>query len=225
MKNSQITRKITQGMYIVTTPGGGCVVDAVSRVGGSGESALVAVAVAKTNHSHQLLSESDRFALSVLGQDADPQIIQTFGFCSSRDTDKLSQVKTTLVEEVPVLEDSLGYLVLDKIDSIDTGTHTLFIGRLREADLYRDAEPMTYADYQAQKSQNLAKKSVDGKSAAAKTAEETESADDLEQTTSAKGKTAWVCKACGYVYYGDEVPDDYRCPLCGLGKEYFVKQA
>lgn len=218
MKNSRITHKITQGMYVVTTPEGGCIVDAVSRVGGSGEEALVAVAIAKTNHSHQLLSSADRFALSVLGQDVDPQIIQVFGFCSSKDTDKLAQAKTEIVEGVPVLQDTLGYMVLDKVDSIDTGTHTLFIGRLREADLYRDDQPMTYADYQAQKSQSAqAPKSTKTKAA-------TESADDLKKATSEQGKTAWVCKACGYVYYGDEVPDDYRCPLCGLGKEYFVKR-
>lgn len=218
MKNSQITRKITQGMYVVTTPEGGCLVDAVSRVGGSGEEALVSVAIAKTNHSHQLLSAADRFALSVLGQDVDPQTIQVFGFCSSKDTDKLSQVKTTLIEKVPVLQEALGYMVLDKIDSIDTGTHTLFIGRLREADVYRDDQPMTYADYQAQKSQSSKA------TQSAKPSDSNESADNLEKSTSEQGKTAWICKACGYIYYGDEVPDDYRCPLCGLGKEYFVKR-
>lgn len=222
MKNSQITRKITQGMYVVTTPDGGCLVDAVSRVGGSGEDALVAVAIAKTNHSHQLLSQSDRFALSVLGQDVDPEIIQIFGFCSSKDTDKLAKVKTTTVETVPVLEDALGYMVLDKIDSVDTGTHTLFVGRLREADLYRDAAPMTYADYQAQKTKSTQTAS---EPTAKQPASSAASADDLQKTTTEQGKTAWVCKACGYIYYGDEVPDDYRCPLCGLGKEYFVKQA
>lgn len=214
MKNTQIVRKITQGMYVVTTPAGGCLVDAVSRVGGSGEEALVAVAIAKTNHSHQLVGESDQFALSVLGHDTDPEIIKTFGFCSSKDTDKLAQVETEEIAGVPVLKDALGYMVFDKIDSVDTGTHTIFIGKLREADLYRDETPLTYADYQASKCQKPQK------SAAA----EAESADDLEKSTTEKGKTAWVCKVCGYVYYGDEVPDDYRCPLCGLGKEYFVKK-
>lgn len=53
---------------------------------------------------------------------------------------------------------------------------------------------------------------------------EAESKEDLTKSTTEQGKTAWVCTVCGYVYYGDEVPDDYKCPLCGLGKEYFKKQ-
>ena len=31
----------------------------------------------------------------------------------------------------------------------------------------------------------------------------------------------WVCKICGYVYEGDEVPEDYKCPICGAAKSAF----
>lgn len=199
MKNPKITRKITQGMYVLTTAGGGCIVDAVSRVGGS-EQPLIAVAVAKTNHSHKLLRENDKFALSVLGEDADPKVIQTFGFRSSKDVDKCTECQTTEIAGVPVVENSLGYMVCEKVDAVDTETHTLFIGRMIEADVFADKTPMTYAYYQEHK-------------------------EELTKSTSEQGKTAWVCTVCGYVYYGDEVPDDYKCPLCGLGKEYFKKQA
>lgn len=198
MKNAKITRKITQGMYVLTTTGGGCIVDAVARVGGS-EQPLIAVAVAKTNHSHKLLRENDKFALSVLGEKADPKIIETFGFNSSKDLDKCQACQTEEVAGVPVVKDSLGYMVCEKIDAIDCETHTLYIGRMIEGDLWRDETPMTYAYYQEHK-------------------------DDLTRKSTESGKTAWVCTVCGYVYYGDEVPDDYKCPLCGLGKEYFKKK-
>ena len=200
MKNSKITRKITQGMYVLTTPGGGCVVDAVARVGGSSEAALVAVAIAKTNQSNALLQKNDKFALSILSEQADPALIQNFGFKTAREFDKLASVETEEVAGVEIIKDSIGYMVFDKIDAIENETHTLFLGRLIEADLFEsDAEPMTYAYYQEHK-------------------------DSLTKTTTEQGKTAWVCTACGYVYYGDEVPDDYKCPLCGLGKDYFKKQ-
>lgn len=200
MKNSKITRKITQGMYILTTVGGGCVVDAVSRVGGSGEQALVSVAVAKTNHSHQLLSDNSKFALSVIGENVDPEIIKTFGFNSSRDIDKCAQCQTTEVSGVPVIENSIGYMVFEKLDAIENDTHTIFIGKLIEGDIIdADARPMTYDYYQEHK-------------------------DELVKRDTATGKTAWVCTACGYVYYGDEVPDDYVCPLCGLGKSFFKRK-
>ena len=199
MKNPKITRKITQGMYVLTTSGGGCIVDAVSRVGGA-DQPLISVAVAKTNHSHKLLSENNKFALSVLGENADPKIIKTFGFNSSKDVDKCSECQTVEVEGVPVVKNSLGYMICEKVDAIDTETHTLFIGRMTEADVFSDDKPMTYAYYQEHK-------------------------EELTKSTSEQGKTAWVCTVCGYVYYGDEVPDDYKCPLCGLGKDYFKKQA
>lgn len=200
MKNSKITRKITQGMYVLTTVGGGCIVDAVSRVGGSGDQALISVAVAKTNHSHKLLHDADKFALAVLGEDADPEIIQTFGFNSSKDLDKCAKCQTIEVEGVPVVKDSIGYMVLEKVDAIENDTHTIFIGKLIEADVFQaDAEPMTYAYYQEHKGQ-------------------------LAKAQTKKGQTAWVCTACGYVYYGDEVPDDFICPLCGLGKAYFKRK-
>ncbi len=199
MKNQKITRKITQGMYVLTTDGGGCIVDAVSRVGGS-DQPLIAVAIAKNNHTNALLEKAQRFALSVLGQDVNPDLIQTFGFKSSRDIDKLAACQTEEVEGVKIIKDSVGYLILDKVDAIENETHTLFIGRMIEGDLFQpDAQPLTYAEYQERK-------------------------DDLVKTSTEQGKTAWVCTACGYVYYGDEVPDDYRCPLCGLGKEFFKKK-
>jgi flavin reductase (DIM6/NTAB) family NADH-FMN oxidoreductase RutF/rubredoxin len=198
MKNPKITRKITQGVYVLTTKGGGCIVDAVSRAS-AGEQPLIAVAVAKTNHSHKLLSENDRFALSVLGEDVDAKIIETFGFKSSKDIDKCTECQTTDIEGVPVLENSIGYMVCEKVDAIDAETHTIYIGRMIEADVLKDERPMTYAWYQEHKG-------------------------DLVKVKTEENKTAWVCMACGYVYYGDEVPDDYKCPLCGLGKEYFKKK-
>lgn len=198
MKNAKITRKITQGVYVLTTEGGGCIVDAVSRASAGGQP-LFTVAVAKTNHSHKLLAENDKFALSVLGEQAKPEIIDTFGFKCSKDCDKFENIATEEVAGVPVIKDSLGYIVCEKVDAIDAETHTIYIGRMIEADVLEDAKPMSYAYYQEHK-------------------------EDLTKTTTEKSKTAWVCTACGYVYYGDEVPDDFICPLCGLGKKYFKKK-
>lgn len=210
MKNPKITHKITQGMYVLTTDGGGCLVDAVARVGGS-EQPLISVAVAKSNKTHELLQNNSKFALSVIGENTNPDLIHTFGFQSSRDADKLSQCVTETVAGVEVVKDSLGYMVLEKVDAIENETHTLFIGKMIEADIYEpDSRPMTYAYYQEHKA-NL-------------TSAPAEPAEELAKTTSEQGKTAWVCTVCGYVYYGDEVPDDYRCPLCGLGKAYFKRK-
>ncbi len=198
MKNKKITRKISQGMYVLTTNGGGCVVDAVMQAS-SGDNPLIAVSVCKDNHTHKLLQENDKYAISILGKDADGEIIKQFGFNCSKDINKFEGIDTEEVEGVKIVKKSLGYIILERVDSIDCDTHTLFIGRMIEGDILEDKEPMTYAYYQENK-------------------------EDLLKITTEKGKTAWICTVCGYVYYGDEVPDDFICPICKLGKSYFKKK-
>jgi len=199
MKNIKITRKITQGMYVLTTKNGGCIVDAVSQIS-SGDNPLIAVAVMKNNYTNQLLKENDKFAISVLSKDVNPEIIKTFGFNSMRDIDKFEKIKVMQLQEMNIINDSLGYMICEVIDSIDNETHTLFIGKLIEGDVFRkEQEVMTYAYYQEHK-------------------------DELLKVTTEKGKTAWVCIVCGYVYYGEEVPDDYKCPICSVDKTFFKKK-
>lgn len=198
MKNEKILWKISQGMYVLTTEGGGCVVDSVSQIS-AGENPLIAVSVMKKNYTNELMKNNTRFAISILGKDVNPDIIKTFGMNSMRDINKFENVKTTEVEGVKVIDNSLGYMVCDIIDSIDNDTHTLFIGRIVEADLIEDKEAMTYAYYQENK-------------------------DDLLKVTTNNGKTAWVCTVCGYIYYGDELPEDYRCPICGVDKSLFNRK-
>lgn len=198
MKNKKITRKITQGMYVLTTNGGGCVVDAVSQIS-AGDNPLISVSVMKNNYTNKLLKDNEKFALSVLGMNVDSEIIKTFGLNSMRDINKFEKVKTKEVQGIKVINDSLGYMVLEKVDSIENDTHTLFIGKLIEADVFEDEEAMSYGYYQEHK-------------------------DDLLKVTTEKGLTAWVCQICGYVYYGETLPEDFKCPMCGVGRNLFEKQ-
>lgn len=198
MKNIKITRKITQGMYVLTTNGGGCVVDAVSQVSG-GDNPLIAVAVMKKNYTNELLKKNGKFTLSVLSKQVNPEIIKTFGFNSSKDINKFENVEITQVEGLKIISDSLGYMVCEIVDSIENDTHTLFIGKIIEADVFSDLEPMSYGYYQKHK-------------------------EELLKVTTTNGKIAWVCMACGYVYYGEKLPEGFKCPVCGVGKEYFKKQ-
>ncbi len=198
MKNKKITRKITQGMYVLTTLGGGCIVDAVSQVS-AGDNPLIAVAVMKNNYTNLLMHKNDIFALSVLGLDVNPNIIETFGLNSMRDINKFENIKTNEIDGLKIIDDSLGYMILEKVDTIENDTHTLFIGKLIEADVYQDKEAMSYDYYQEHK-------------------------DELLKVTTEKGKTAWICTICGYVYYGDVLPDDFKCPICGVDAQMFEKK-
>ena len=198
MKNKKITRKITQGMYILTTTNGGCVVDAVSQIS-SGDNPLISVAVMKSNYTNELLQTNTKFALSVVGKNINPEIIKTFGYNSMRDINKFEKIDCKEIEGVNVISDSIGYMICEKVDSIDNDTHTLFIGRLIEADVHNDKKEMTYAYYQEHK-------------------------EELLKVKTENNETAWVCSACGYVYYGEELPEDFKCPVCCLGREVFNKK-
>ncbi len=198
MKNKKITRKIIQGMYVLTTQNGGCIVDAVSQIS-AGENPLVSVAVMKKNYTNELLHTNDKLALSIVGMNTNPDIIKTFGFNSMRDINKFEKVETNEVEGVPVILDSLGYMILEKVDMVENDTHTLFIGKLIEADVFKEGDAMSYGYYQEHK-------------------------EELLKVTTEAGKTAWVCTICGYVYYGEELPEDFVCPICGVGKELFQKK-
>lgn len=198
MKNINITRKITQGMYVLTTKNGGCIVDAVSQVSG-GNTPLISVAVMKRNYTNELLKVNDKFAISILGNNVNPEIIKTFGFNSARDINKFEKTETIKIEDIDVIKNSLGYMICEIVDTIENDTHTLFIGKIVEADVFEDKEPMSYGYYQEHK-------------------------DELLKVTTEKGKTAWICTVCGYVYYGEELPEDFKCPLCGVGKELFKKK-
>ena len=198
MKNKKITRKISQGMYVLTTPGGGCIVDSVSQIS-TGDNPLISVSVMNKNYTNELLKKNDRFALSVIGMNVNPDIIKIFGFNSMRDMDKFQNVNVTEIDGVPVINDTIGYMVCEIVNSIPNETHTLFIGKLIEADVFDDSKEMTYGYYQEHK-------------------------DEMFKVTSKSGKTAWVCSVCGYVYYGDELPEDYKCPVCFVPSGLFEKK-
>ena len=198
MKNKKITRKITQGMYVLTTKGGGCMVDAVSQISAT-DNPLIAVAVMKNNYTHDLMKKNNSFALSVLGLDVNVDIIKTFGLNSMRDINKFENIPTNEIMDLPIIEDSLGYMICEKIDAISNETHTLFIGRLIEADVYKEELAMSYNYYQEHK-------------------------DELLKIKTENGKTTWVCTICGYIYYGDTLPENYQCPVCGVGPEMFEKK-
>lgn len=200
MKNKRALYKLTHGMYVLSTNGGACFVDAVCQISG-GDNPLVSVAVMKKNYTNEVMHKENKFALSIFGKDDNAELIKNYGLQSMRDVDKFksSPNEIEMIEGVPVIKGTIGYLVLEKVDTIENDTHTLFIGRVIEADKLKDSEPMTYGYYQDHK-------------------------DELMKVKTETGKTAWVCMVCGYVYYGEELPDDFTCPICGVGKEMFEKR-
>ena len=170
---------------------------AVSMVN-SEEQPLISVSVMKKNNTNEVLKNNSIFALSVLSKNVDSKVIETFGYHSMRDYNKFDHVKTTEVMGVNIVDDSIGYMILEKVDTIDLVTHDLFIGLLIEDDKFNNEEVMTYGYYQEHK-------------------------DDFIKVKTESGKDAYVCTVCGYIHYGD-FPLDFKCPICGVDKTLFKKQ-
>ena len=187
----RISDKLLHGMYVLTTKDSGCMVDAVCQLT-SGDNMLVSVCVNKNNYTNLKIKENRAFALSVFGLDNNPAIIENFGFHSSKDYDKFAKFDYLNIDGIKVLSECAGYLVCDVVDIIEVDTHTMFIGKVKTSKvLNENSKPMSYLYYKEHK-------------------------DELLKVITDNGKTAWVCTVCGYVYYGENLPDDFKGPVCGV---------
>ena len=182
--------KIAYGLYVITMNDGsrdnGMICNAVMQV--TNEPLQVAVAINKANYSHEVIQKSGLMNVNVLSEAAPFSVFQNFGFRSGRDNDKFADVPfTRSANGLPVLSHDCNAFYSLKVENyIDLGTHGMFICSVTEAQTLSDLNTMTYTYYQ-------------------------ENVKPKKPTTKKKG---WICKICGYVYEGDELPPDYICPLC-----------
>ena len=145
-------RDLSYGLYIVTSLDGDRlnwqIVNTVIQV--TSDPARVAVIVNKQNLTHEFISKSGLFGVSVLDESAPMTFLGTFGFRSGRDVDKLSQVQFKIGGTgCPlVLEHALSVLEAKVIDQIDLGSHTIFIGDTVNAEVLKEGRPLTYRYYQ-----------------------------------------------------------------------------
>ena len=145
-------RDLSYGLYIVTSLDGdrlnGQMVNTVIQV--TSEPARVAVIINKKNLTHEFISKSGLFGVSVLDESSPMTFLGLFGFRSGREVDKLSQVPHKIgVTGCPlVLEHTLSVLEAKVIDEIDLGTHTIFIADTMNAEVLKEGRPLTYRYYQ-----------------------------------------------------------------------------
>ncbi len=219
-----ITQKLSYGMYVVTAYNGapqGCIVNCAVQV--NAEPETIAVSVSHDNYTNRCIKENGRFALSVLAVDSDPKIIDTFGFKSGKTVDKFKNVDFSLEDGLPVITDSCGYLVCDVIDIWETPTHTVFLGKIGKTDVFGNREQMTY-DYYHKVIKGISPKNAPTYVPPEKLKEKPlpiVEPERQEQAVAAPAKKKFVCTLCGYEYEGDELPEDFVCPICGAGVEFF----
>ena len=178
----------------------GCITNTCMQV--ANDPTRVAFACINRNYTCELIKESGIFALTLLDQTCTFQTISHFGFQTGREVDKFADMDTPVdANGIPYLGWQACAVISGKVvDSMDLGSHTLFIAEVEDAKVLSENAPLTYADYQSKvkpkpKDVNMEKKE--------------------------KKIVGWKCKICGYVYEGSELPADYECPLCGHPAEDF----
>ena len=156
------------------------------------------------------------------------ELIGTFGFHCSNDRDKFAACKADFdAEGVPyVAEQACARFSARVVQEIDLGTHVLFVGEVEEAERLGAGEPMTYAYYHQVKGGKTPPKASSYVPDAAPAPVSAMSADAAAQGGSAQKaapRYAWRCKVCGHIEYADELPDDFTCPVCMVGKDMFER--
>lgn len=223
-------RTLNYGLYIVSSADAqgkyyGCVANTFQQV--ASEPPMVSVALNKENCTTECISSSKKFCVSVLSEAATMELIGKFGFHSSKELDKFDDTPFEVCESgVPVVVQSTAAVFdVDVVDTIEAGTHIMFVGQVRDAKVVSDEKPMSYAYYHSVLRGKTPPKasSYEGDSGDASSPSETSPSSDSPEASSPSGKTGWRCTLCGYIVEMDELPDDFKCPICGVGKEFFER--
>lgn len=189
--------RIGYGLYVVTSNDGkkdnGLIVNTVTQLTDTPN--RIAVNINKANYSHHVIKQTGVLNVNCLSVDAPFSIFQQFGFQTGRSVDKFAGQEVYRSDNGLVFLDKYinAFMSLKVEQYVDLGTHGMFICSVTEARVMSDQDTMTYTYYQKY----------------------------VKPQPETEGKKGFVCKVCGYIYEGDELPDDYICPLCKHGAADF----
>lgn len=206
--NKSVLWNLSYGVYIVSSMDDdrpiGCVANSIMQLTHD----CIAVSLNHQNYTNKIVKKTKKLAVSILNNETEENLIPVFGFCSSKDKNKFENIKYKMLENMPVIEKANSYIILETVKEIELETHTLFIGKIIDADILNNGIPMTYKYYH---------EAIKGRAPkAAPTYIEEEVSKDKEQ---------YRCSICGYVYEGDinKENDDFVCPICKQAKSVFKK--
>ena len=157
----------------------------------------IAVAVNKSNYTLEMIEKSGEFNVSVLTEETPFSVFQNFGFQSGRNVDKFEGIETAKSDNgLPFLTQYINAVLSLEVENVvDLESHLMFICKVTEARVTSDRATMTYTYYQ----------------------------ENVKPKPQTEGKKGWVCKICGYIYEGEDLPEDFICPLCKHGAVDFEK--
>lgn len=198
--------KLSYGLFVLTTKffnkDNGCIIN--TAIQAASEPNQISICVNKANLTHDMIMQSKEFTVSIISQEATFDLFKRFGFQSGKDVDKFEgfndKVKRGANGIYYVTEGTNAYISVKVEKTEDLGSHTMFVGTVTDMEVLSPAPSATYAYY----FENIKPKPE----AVGKTPD---------------GQTVWRCRICGYEYVGEELPDDFICPICKHPKEDFEK--
>lgn len=201
--DNQAMYKFSYGLFVLTVRengfDNGCIINTAIQVTSSPNQ--IAVTVNKANRTHDMIQKAGVFNISMLSEAAPFSVFQQFGFQSGKNADKFKDFEQKERSENGVYyitEYANAYVSARVVKEIDLGTHTMFLAEATDAKVLSELPSVTYTYYQ----EHIKPKPEEKKTE----------------------KTAWVCKICGYVYEGEELPADFICPICKHGAEDFERR-
>ncbi|MBQ3865533.1 MAG: flavin reductase, partial [Clostridia bacterium] len=189
--------RLGYGLYVVTTNDGkrdnGLIVNTVTQV--SDNPNRVAVCINKKNYSYHVVKNTGKMNVNCLSTQAPFAVFERFGFQSGRGVDKFEGFEKEIADNglAFLTRYANAFLSLEVESEVDLVSHGMFVCRVTEARVLDDKPTMTYAYYQ----------------------------ENVKPKPQTEGKKGWVCKICGYVHEGEELPEDFVCPLCKHGAADF----
>ena len=193
--------KASYGLYVLSAKDGeqdvACIINTFLQIT-SNSPVRCLISVNKQNYTHEIISKTGKFNLSVLSMETPFELFKRFGYQSGRDVDKFKDFNSFSRSEngLTYLTDfANAFLSFDVLNTVDFDTHTLFTATLTESKILNQTDSMTYDYYH----QNVKPKPQTDK------------------------KTGYRCNICGYVYESETLPADFICPLCKHGAADFVK--
>lgn len=190
---------LSYGVFLLSTKSNdkinACITNTAMQVANS--PTRLAISCLNTNYTCDLIKESGFFSLTILDKNTTFDFIKNFGYQSGRNVDKFQGFNPLFDQNgCPYLSQyACSQISCKVVESLDLGTHTLFIAELLDAQVINETEALTYADYQ-----NKVKPKA---------------------TNENKKIVGWRCVICGYEYEGENLPDDFECPICGHPKSDF----
>lgn len=221
---SNVIFKFSYGLYVLTAKDGdkdnGCIINTAMQA--TADPFKVAITLNKQNYTHEMIEKTGKFTVSFLSEDADFELFKAFGFRSGRDVNKFDDFKDCKRGENGIYYVTKGTNAMVSVDveqTLDIGTHTIFVGKVTQEMDLTDVPSCTYNYYQTSIKPKPAAVNVEGEG---------------DENVGEK----WVCSICNYVYdpaKGDpehgipagtkfeDIPEDWVCPICKHGKEVFKK--